>query len=100
MHRWLISLAAAVLASGVGVAINLATDLKTVWWAWAAVVVLTIAVGAITALTQPSGTRQSNPQNVITGKVTGQVVQARDISAPVILSGDRLDTDPDQRASQ
>lgn len=96
MRRWLIAVAAAVLTSSIGIAINLATDLRSNGWAWAVVGVLTLAIGVIAALAQPSAAPEAGTHNVITGNVTGAVVQARDIRGRVTLSGDRLDNDPDQ----
>jgi hypothetical protein len=61
-RRWELTLASAILSSGLGIAINVATGLKSNWWAWLAVGVLTIA-GAIVAykLTGLESTQQLEP---------------------------------------
>jgi hypothetical protein len=97
MRRWLRSLAAALVTSGLGVAINLATDLKDAWWAWTLVAALTIAVSGFTAMAHPTS---ASRQNSITGTVSGHAVQAGDIHGSVTLSGERIPSDPDQRPSK
>jgi hypothetical protein len=86
MRRWLVALAAAVVASAVGVSINVATDLKTNGWAWVAVVVLTVAVAGVAVWTQrPS--REPSPvpgstNNLFSGKA-GTLVQGGTIGGSV-----------------
>jgi hypothetical protein len=45
---------------------------------------------------QPSAKKGGGLRNVITGQVSGNAMQARDIRGPVTLSGSRPDPDPDQ----
>lgn len=74
-------------------AINLATDLKDNWWAWLAVVALTVVSGGITAWLRPSGAQHGPPpapppqqpstNNQISGAVQGLAVQSGTINGPV-----------------
>ena len=89
MRRWLFPLLAAVLTSGVGIAINVATDLGTSVLAWAAVGVLTLATGVITMVATPSGSAGGNYTNNVNGTVKGSSLQARDINGPVTFSRER-----------
>jgi len=97
MRRWLKPVAYAIAVAGLGIAINLATDLRANWWAWVTVAALTLVVGTISAMAeQPSAKKGGGLRNVITGQVSGNAMQARDIRGPVTLSGSRPDPDPDQ----
>ncbi|MCK2239711.1 MULTISPECIES: hypothetical protein [unclassified Crossiella] len=88
MRRWMFALATAVVASGVGVSVNVATELGTNVWAWVAVGVATLAAAGV-ALWVQSGSAEVESggavTNSVSGTVTGSVVQARDISGPVNL---------------
>ncbi len=55
LRRALIPLIAALLATGLGVVVNLTTDWKTDWRAWAAVGVLTIASATVAYVGQGHG---------------------------------------------
>lgn len=84
MRRWLVPILAAVLTSGVGIAINVATDLSSSVVAWVAVCVLTLAAGVVPAVMAPAASDGGVTHNDISGgTVRGAVVQARDISAPM-----------------
>ncbi|GGP48424.1 hypothetical protein GCM10010185_20620 [Saccharothrix coeruleofusca] len=86
--------ATGVLASATGVVVNLATELKTSWWAWAVVALLT-AVGVLVALlAQPAERPGREPEreqeppaprgavhNSVSSPVYGTVVQAGTIGA-------------------
>ncbi|GGN28990.1 hypothetical protein GCM10011609_85670 [Lentzea pudingi] len=88
MRRWLIAMVAAVVTSGVGISINVATDLGGNMLAWAAVGVLTIAAGAVAVWAAPAADGEDGTRNEISGTVTGPVVQARDISGPITFKDD------------
>lgn len=91
---------APAVTSATGVAINLATDLRSNLVAWTAVVVLTVAATALAfwhdrrrQATPSVDAQQSAPApvtNTLKGKVRGNVVQARDIDGPVILGGSHI----------
>jgi hypothetical protein len=49
---WLIPAAAAVLVAMLGIATNLATDLRSNWIAWAAVVLLTLGITVATVASE------------------------------------------------
>ncbi|GAA2831700.1 hypothetical protein [Crossiella cryophila] len=90
MRRWMFALATAMVASGIGVSVNVATELGTNVWAWVAVGVLTLAAAGVALWAQASsaeddGERGGSVTNSVSGTVTGSVVQARDISGPVNL---------------
>ena len=64
-RTWAWALGAAVVTSGLGVAINIATDVKDAWWAWAAVAVLTVISAGVSVWLQSSGAppeSRSTPQ--------------------------------------
>lgn len=97
MRRWLLPVAGAVAVAALGIVINFATDLRTNWWAWVTVVALTIVVGVVTAVTGQAGAQgEAGVSNVITGQVSGNVVQASEINGPVTLLGSRPDLAPDE----
>lgn len=52
MRRWLVALLSALVASGVGVTVNVATDLGTNVWAWVALGVLTLAAAGVAVWAQ------------------------------------------------
>lgn len=93
MRRWLFALLSAVVASGVGVSVNLATELGTNVWAWVAVGVLTLAAAGVAVWMgrgqeqEPAEERSVVVQNSVTGNVTGSVLQAKDISGSIHLGG-------------
>ena len=58
---WAWALGAAVVTSGLGVAINIATDVKDAWWAWAAVAVLTVISAGVSGWLQSSGAPPTSP---------------------------------------
>lgn len=89
MARWVWPTAAGVVASATGIAVNLATELKTDPWAWAAVVLLT-AVGVLVALlAQPAARSEAaapppargTVHNSVSGTVHGTVVQAHTVGS-------------------
>jgi hypothetical protein len=87
---------AAVLASGVGIAINVATDLSSSVVAWVVVGVLTLAAGVVTVWASPAASDSGGgTQNAISGTVGGTAVQARDITGPVTFTNGR--TPPDHQ---
>jgi hypothetical protein len=104
MRRWLIALATAVVASGVGVSVNVATDLKTNLWAWVVVAVLTVAAAGVAVWAQRprpdqqppvtaggpggGGTDGGGTHNEMSGEVAGSVVQGRDFTGPIRISSD------------
>ncbi|MCP3804677.1 hypothetical protein NLX83_35955 [Allokutzneria sp. A3M-2-11 16] len=87
MRRWLAALAVAVVTTGVGIAVNVATDLGSNMWAWIAVAVLTLAaaVVAVWAMRPPKPPTVANSQNVISGDAAGSTVQANTINGDVHL---------------
>nr|WP_146060503.1 NB-ARC domain-containing protein [Amycolatopsis sp. CA-128772] len=52
-RQWAWALGAAVVTSGLGVAINVATDVKDAWWAWAAVAILTVISAGVSVWLRP-----------------------------------------------
>ena len=89
------ALVVAVVTSGLGVAINLATDMKGSWWAWLVVGTLTVVSGGITAWRQGSDTPrhsraltvpESSTHNQVSGTVKGPVIQSGTISGPVTVT--------------
>jgi hypothetical protein len=84
MPRWLLPLLAAVLTSGAGTAINVATDLGSVV-AWVVVGVLTLATGVVTVVASPAASDRGGTRN----SISGTAVQARDISASMTFTTDR-----------
>lgn len=77
-RRWAWALGAAVVTSGLGVAINVATDVKGNWWAWVAVGILTVLSAGVSVWLQPS----DDPP---TPSTTNQTVRAA--KGPVTQSG-------------
>jgi hypothetical protein len=95
LSRWVWALVVAVVTSGLGVAINLATDMKGSWWAWLVVGTLTVISGGITAWRQGSDAPQhlqpptapaASTHNEVSGTVQGNVIQARTISGPMTIT--------------
>jgi hypothetical protein len=95
LSRWVWALVVAVVTSGLGVAINLATDMKGSWWAWLAVGTLTVVSGGITAWRQGSDTPrhpqpqtvpQSSTHNQVSGTVRGSAIQSGTINGPVTIT--------------
>ncbi|MFB9904458.1 hypothetical protein [Allokutzneria oryzae] len=95
MRRWWAALGVAVVTTGVGIAVNVATDLGSNVWAWVAVAVLTLAAAGVAVwTTQTTPAAQAAPaadkqapqvRNSISGNVTGSVVQAGHIEGDVRL---------------
>jgi hypothetical protein len=79
----------AVVSSTLAILINIATDLKNAWWAWAGVVVATALSALITFLVQTRRSDLEAPSsaseggNIISGSVGGDVVQAGDINGDI-----------------
>ncbi|MEV4142646.1 hypothetical protein AB0J40_03205 [Amycolatopsis sp. NPDC049691] len=78
---WAWALGAAVVTSGLGVAINIATDVKDAWWAWAAVAVLTVVSAGVSGWLQSSGAPPITQQATASGNATIQQA-GRDINPP------------------
>lgn len=88
--------ATSAVAAGLAIAVNLATEWKADPWTWVAVAVLT-ALSAVVSLWLHRRSSETGPgpgsgpepgsgstvSNTITGNVSGQTVQARDIHGPV-----------------
>lgn len=83
--EWVLPVLVAGLTAGLGVAINLATDLKRNLIAWGCVFVLTIAIALVTAAGErnrltakasPSSTTTSTPE-AVSAPVTGELVMRR-----------------------
>ncbi|WP_156051800.1 hypothetical protein [Allokutzneria albata] len=87
MRRWLTALAVAVVTTGVGISVNIATDLGSNMWAWIAVAVLTLAAAVVAAWTMRPAQPQAHTgtSNVVGGEVTGTVVQANTINGDLHL---------------
>ncbi|MGW5741283.1 hypothetical protein [Amycolatopsis sp. NPDC003861] len=82
---WAWAAAAAVVTSGLGVAINIATDVKDAWWAWAAVAVLTVISAGVSVWLQSSGAPPASPgvTQHATASDNATIQQAgRDINPP------------------
>lgn len=81
-RQWAWALGAAAVTSGLGVAINIATDLKDAWWAWAAVAVLTVISAGVSVWLQSSGAPPAITQHA-TASGNATIQQAgRDINPP------------------
>ncbi|MCK2241634.1 MULTISPECIES: hypothetical protein [unclassified Crossiella] len=62
MRQWLSALVTALVTTGVGISVNVATDLGSNWWAWAAVGGCTLAAAGVAWWTQrpaPAGGGQT-----------------------------------------
>ncbi|ASO23090.1 hypothetical protein FHR81_003752 [Actinoalloteichus hoggarensis] len=106
MRRWWQALATALVVTGGGIAVNVATESLDNVLAWVAVVVLTLAGAGVTLWTQRDsgrqdggsdaekaarrGTPETPPSapvhNSISGTVGGSVVQARDITGGIVVN--------------
>ncbi|APU17944.1 MULTISPECIES: hypothetical protein [Actinoalloteichus] len=103
MRRWWQALATALVVTGGGIAVNVATESLDNVLAWVAVVVLTLAGAGVTLWTQRDSGRdraasagQESPdaapqapapvQNSISGEVGGSVVQGRDIEGGIVVN--------------
>lgn len=99
MARWVWPAATGVTTSLIGVVINLATEWKLNPWAWVCVAVLT-GLGVVAAMKvqdaptptelppprtppPPRAPRRGGVHNSISGNVSGEVLQAGDISGNV-----------------
>ena len=68
---WLLPGGVALLASGLGVVTNLATDLRSSWWAWGAVIVLTVGLtGGTVLLERRDRKEQKSPGSVMANTST------------------------------
>jgi len=78
------ALGVAVVTSGLGVATNLATDLKDSWWAWLAVGALTVVSAGVSVWLQSSDAPPTPAtNNEVHGTVSGTAIQAGTISGSV-----------------
>jgi hypothetical protein len=69
VSRWIWVTVSTGVTSCIGIAINLATELRTNVWAWLAVAVLTAVAGMVSyKLTQPESSQQEPASKAITGE--------------------------------
>ncbi|MGW0522660.1 hypothetical protein [Crossiella sp. NPDC003009] len=86
MRRWLVALLSALVASGIGVTVNVATDLGTNVWAWVALGVLTLLAAGVAVWAQRGEPEaRGGTHNTITGTVHGSVVQADTVTGGITL---------------
>lgn len=81
-RRWVLPAFVAVLVAFLGVATNLATNLKSNWYAWAAVAVLTVAIAALTAWIEARDRRAGERGSVIVS-TSQQTHQSRSVGVLV-----------------
>ncbi len=81
-RRWTRGLVASAFASGLAAAVNLATEWKTNWWAWAAVAGLTI-VGFVIG-SSPRGLRIEPTPSVIDERSTRRGWVTQEVASTTI----------------